>query len=118
MGFGGRKTKVSRGKPANYSILVVTFNATFSGLHEAERLHKCYADKKHGRDELQQIDGSGLKNSNEETQYIPENEESVLYGYLGNAGDLDKLDFESKRHSVVKSKKEIQAIADATLRAD
>lgn len=96
----------------------MTFNATFSGLQEAERLHKFYADKKHGRAEFQQIDGSGIKDSNEETQNLPGNEESALYGYLGNAEDLDKLDFENKKHSVVKSKKEIQAIADATLRAD
>ncbi|KAK7261240.1 hypothetical protein RIF29_27545 [Crotalaria pallida] len=110
MGFGGGKTKVSRGKPGNFSILVVTFNATFSGLQEAERLHKFYADKQHGRAELQQIDdGRGLKD-------CENNEESALFGYLGNAEDLDKLDFESKKHSVVKSKKEIQAIADANLR--
>ncbi|CAL0321968.1 unnamed protein product [Lupinus luteus] len=118
MGFGDGKTKVSRGKPGNFSILIVTFKATFSGLQEAKQLHKFYADHKHGRTELQQIsDGRGLKDSNE-TQYVPGNEESVLYGYLGNAQDLDKLDFESKKHSVVKSKKEIQAIADANLTAD
>ncbi|KAE8693581.1 Detected protein of unknown function [Hibiscus syriacus] len=38
--------------------------------------------------------------------------EDVLYGYLGVAGDMDKLDFETKSHSVVKSKKEIYSIAD------
>ncbi|KAE9600561.1 putative XS domain-containing protein [Lupinus albus] len=118
MGFGGGKTKVSRGKPGNFSILIVTFKATFSGLQEANKLHKFYADNKRGRTELQQInDGRGLKDSNE-TQYVPGNEDSALYGYLGNAQDLDKLDFENKKHSVVKSKKEIQAIADANLRAD
>ncbi|MED6148881.1 hypothetical protein PIB30_057139 [Stylosanthes scabra] len=118
MGFGGGKIKVSRGKPANYSILVVTFNATFSGLQEAEMLHKFYSDKHHGREEFQQIDDGGcIRNSYEGTQGMPKNEENVLYGYLGNAGDFDKLDFESKKHSVVKSKKEIQAIVDDTLKA-
>ncbi|OIW03891.1 hypothetical protein TanjilG_30167 [Lupinus angustifolius] len=119
MGFGGGKTKVSRGKPGNFSILIVTFKATFSGLQEAKKLHKFYDDNKRGRTELQQInDGRGLLKDKNETQYIPGNGESALYGYLGNAQDLDKLDFESKKHSVVKSNKEIQAIADANLRAD
>ncbi|KAL4292700.1 hypothetical protein HN51_043051 [Arachis hypogaea] len=113
MGFGGGKTKVSRGKPANYSILVVTFNATFSGLQEAERLNKFYSDKRHGREEFQQIDDEGTQGIHSTNLH----KENVLYGYLGNAEDLDKLDFESKKHSVVKSKKDIQAIVDDTLKA-
>ena len=41
--------------------------------------------------------------------------EHVLGGHLEIAGDLDKLDFEAKERCVVKSKKEILAIADACL---
>ncbi|KAI4334275.1 hypothetical protein L6164_018985 [Bauhinia variegata] len=115
IGFSGGKIKVSRGKPANFSILVVAFSATLSGLQEAERLNKFYDDNKHGRAEFQEIDSCGFKNSNERSLYIPGKNESALYGYLGNARDLDKLDFERKKHSVVKSRKEIQAMAVLSL---
>uniref|UniRef100_A0A803Q0Q1 XS domain-containing protein n=1 Tax=Cannabis sativa TaxID=3483 RepID=A0A803Q0Q1_CANSA len=117
MGFNGEKTKVFRGKAANQSILVAIFNATLSGLQEAERLHKHYAENKHGRLELQQTNSTDHNNTHRDTRELTESEklESVLYGYLGIVEDLDKLDFNIKSHCVVRSKKEIQAISDATL---
>ncbi|GMI89002.1 hypothetical protein HRI_002569500 [Hibiscus trionum] len=101
-GFGREISKVCRGKPANQSIMVVIFHGTFSGLREAERLHHLYAENKHGRAEF--LRGETQKASLNKVK-------DVLYGYLGIAGDLDKLDFETKSHSVVKSKKEIYGIA-------
>ncbi|XWS52843.1 hypothetical protein CRYUN_Cryun11dG0107100 [Craigia yunnanensis] len=110
-GFGRGISKVCRGKPANQSIMTVIFHGSFSGLQEAERLHKLYAENKHGRAEFQRINCSSG-----ETLKVPTYEvEDVLYGYLGIAGDLDKLDFETKSRSIVKSKKEIYAVADALL---
>ncbi|XVF19758.1 hypothetical protein REPUB_Repub11eG0138400 [Reevesia pubescens] len=111
MGFYRGISKVCRGKPANQSIMIVIFHGTFSGLQEAERLHKLYAENKHGRAEFQQVNCS----SRETWKASPDKVEDVLYGYLAIAGDLDKLDFETKSRSVVKSKKEIYAIADAFL---
>lgn len=109
MGFNGVKIKVCRGKPGNPSIMVVKFSGTFSGLEQAEKLHNLYAKMKQGRAELQEMSGEFKSNKLEGNRA-----ESVLYGYLGIAGDMDKLDFESKKRSVVKSKKEIMAIVDAT----
>lgn len=116
MGCGG-KIKVVRGKPGNQSIMVATFGAMFSGLQEAERLHKSFADKNHGRDEFQKINSSNLIDDSHKGLHKARANtmESVLYGYLGLAEDLDKLDFETKKRAVVKSKKEIQAIVDASL---
>ena len=117
MGFEGGKTKICRGKPANQSIMVVRFHGTFSGLQKAEKLHHIYAENQHGRAELDQI-----KSNNGKTGSCRENQkaqadkvEHVLYGHLGIAGDLDKLDFEAKERCVVKSKKEVMAIAEASL---
>ncbi|KAH1130636.1 hypothetical protein J1N35_002014 [Gossypium stocksii] len=106
-GFGRGISKVCRGKPVNQSIMVVIFHGTFSGLQEAERLHKLYAENKHGRAEFQRVNckSGGTKHKLED----------VLYGYLGIASDLDKLDIKTKSHSIVKSKKGIYAIADAHL---
>ncbi|GFZ20342.1 hypothetical protein Acr_28g0010470 [Actinidia rufa] len=97
MGFGA-KIKVCRGKPANQSIMVVKFNSTLSGLQEAEKLHKFYANNKHGRTEFQQINPNGSSSSDDETQKTLANKvEHLLYGYLGIAEDLDKLHFETKK---------------------
>nr|BAF37796.1 hypothetical protein [Ipomoea trifida] len=109
MGFGG---KVCRGKPGNLSVLVVKFAATLSGLQEAERLGNLYAETKHGRAEFEQV-STGSCVSNEQVPLADKTEE-ILYGYLGIVEDLDKLDFESKRRSKLKSKKEIQSISVAT----
>lgn len=106
-GFQGGNAKVCHGKPANQSILVVTFSGTFSGLQEAERLHKFYAENKHGRAELQEGHGAATQ------AVVGDKVKDVLYGFLGLAGDLDKLEFETKKRCVVRSKKDIQAIADA-----
>ncbi|XP_038900433.1 uncharacterized protein LOC120087658 [Benincasa hispida] len=116
MGCGG-KIKVVRGKPGNQSIMIVTFDAMFSGLQEAERLHKSFADKSHGRDEFQKIYSSHLIDSHKDLHKATgaNTLDNVLYGYLGLTEDLDKLDFETKKRSVVKSKKEIQAIVNASL---
>ncbi|KAI3838848.1 hypothetical protein MKX03_002624 [Papaver bracteatum] len=119
MGYGEGKTKVCRGKPANQSIMVVTFNSTFSGLQEAQRLHNYYADKKRGREDFLRINSkSGGKSEEAHGELAKNVGQDVLYGYIGTAEDLDKLDFGSKSKCIVKSKKDIQAIAGAPLETD
>ncbi|GLU19233.1 hypothetical protein SLE2022_354940 [Rubroshorea leprosula] len=116
MGFSQGIDKVCRGKPANQSIMVVMFHGTFSGLQEAERLHQLYTENKHGRAEFQQID-SRSSGSGETQRRQADKVQTILFGYLGIADDLHKLDFETKRRCVVRSKKEIQAIADMRTRS-
>ncbi|OVA03615.1 XS domain [Macleaya cordata] len=118
MGFGSEKTKVCRGKPANQSIMVVKFKPTFSGLQEAERLHNYYTEKKRGREEFLQINSRSGDKSEEAVGQATNNVDHVLFGYMGIADDLDKLDFGTKSKCIVKSKKDIQAIADAPLKTD
>ncbi|KAE9461308.1 hypothetical protein C3L33_06761, partial [Rhododendron williamsianum] len=110
MGFG-EKTEVCQGKPAN-ATMVVKFSGTFSGFQEAEKLHKIYADNKHGRTEFQSI------NPNDTEKASASKVEEFLYGYMGIADDLDKLDFITKKRRFVRSKKEIQEIADAPLKTE
>ncbi|CAN4106570.1 unnamed protein product [Withania somnifera] len=113
MGFG-EKAKVSRGKPANQSILMVKFSATLSGLEEAVRLSDIYAHRKHGRTEFERITSGQSGISDHETKEpLTDKVGKILYGYLGIAEDLDKLDFETKRRSSVRSKKQIKDIAIA-----
>ncbi|XP_020691117.1 uncharacterized protein LOC110105814 [Dendrobium catenatum] len=113
MGFGAGKIRFCHGRPANQSIFTVKFLPTFSGLQTAERLHKHLADKKHGKQEFLQISSRG-KNSEVESQ--SKRPDEFLYGYIAVAEDLYKLDPETKRRSLLKSRKDdIEAIADAPL---
>ncbi|CAN4119471.1 unnamed protein product [Withania somnifera] len=113
MGFG-EKAKVSCGKPANQSILTVKFSATLSGLEEAVRLCDIYANRKHGRAEFQLISSGDSGNCGDEAKEpLTDKVEKTLYGYLGVAEDLDKLDFETKKRSSVRSKKQIKDIVVA-----
>ncbi|ONK57398.1 uncharacterized protein A4U43_C09F110 [Asparagus officinalis] len=113
MGFDAGKVRVCRGKPANQSVLVVKFSPTLSGLQEAERLHNFYADKNRGRQGFEELTSN---HGNREARV--EKDEELLYGYMAVAEDLDKLDPETKKRSLVKSKKDIKAVADAPLKID
>ncbi|KAA8539164.1 hypothetical protein F0562_025856 [Nyssa sinensis] len=110
-GYGGGKVKVCLGKPANHSILLVKFLGTFSGLQGAERLHNSFAENKHGRTDFERTACSKGKSSNSSEEGGKQGcsvEELILYGYMGIAEDLDKVDFDTKRKCTIKSKKEIQ----------
>ncbi|KAG0487479.1 hypothetical protein HPP92_009574 [Vanilla planifolia] len=117
IGIDTVKGQVLEGNLSSDSFFVVKFLATFSGLQEAEKLHKYYAEKRHGKQEFLQITSTrdGIKNQGE-TQ--PKELHDFLYGYMALAEDLDKLDAETKKRSLVKSKMDIEAIADAPLRTD
>ncbi|XP_011088855.1 uncharacterized protein LOC105169989 [Sesamum indicum] len=111
MGFGSI-LKVCNGKPANQSVILVKFNGTLSGLQEAESFHQNYIKSEHGRAELKQLK-SKHGSSSGRTGAISSDTEEFLYGHLGIAEDLDKLDFDSKKRCVLRSKKEILNIANA-----
>lgn len=114
LGFGSI-LKVCNGKPANQSVMLVKFNGTLSGLQEAERFHQSYVESKHGRAELKQLKSEN-GSSRGGTQVISaKREENFLYGHLGIAEDLDKLDFDTKKRCILRSKKQILSIVDAPL---
>ncbi|KAL6199765.1 hypothetical protein ACLB2K_029548 [Fragaria x ananassa] len=115
MGLVGGKTNVYCGEPADGSVMVVKFKPTYSGLQEAERLHKLFADNKHGKAEWRNTSSVRLSNSSDAKQDLERDEGNCPYGYLGNADDYDLLDLRTKKHFGVKSKKQIKAIANASL---
>ncbi|XP_041989773.1 uncharacterized protein LOC121741137 [Salvia splendens] len=106
--------KVCYGKPANQSVLLVKFNGTLSGLREAGRLDKSYIKSKNGRTDFKQLK-SECGSSRGKNLVSSEREDDFLYGYLGIAEDLDKLDFDTKKRCVLKSKKQILSIVDAPI---
>ena len=107
------------GRPADQSIMVVKFLGTFTGLEMAERLHKYLVENKRGRLEFQRITSNNGKSSIEETGIQGDRlEEQLLYGYMAIAEDLDKLDFHNRKWSLIKSKKEIQDLANDPVKID
>ncbi|XP_076928728.1 uncharacterized protein LOC143592782 [Bidens hawaiensis] len=112
LGLSGGKVKL--GKPANCSIMLVKFLGTFSGLQDAEKIHDHFLKKRHGRKHFDQISSSKGKSNREES--AEKETERVLFGYMGIAEDLDKVDIDTKRKCSIKSKKEIQDIADAPVK--
>lgn len=116
MGFGAGITNVYCGKPGDQSVLLVKYKPTLSGLQESERLHKHFHGTNHGRQEFLQITAN--KSSSENGEAPVQKVEELLYGYMAVLDDMDKLDPEIKRRCVIKSKKDIEAIADAPLNAD
>ncbi|CAL9054969.1 unnamed protein product [Musa banksii] len=116
MGFEAGKTTICHGKPANQNVFLIKFFPTFSGLQEAEKLHNCFADGNRGRQEFYRRTASKSK-ANGEREACFKNF-PFLYGYLAVAEDLPKLDSEMMKRCLVKSKKDIEAIADAPLNID
>ncbi|GAB4835216.1 hypothetical protein Ancab_000125 [Ancistrocladus abbreviatus] len=98
-----------------------SFNqGTYSGLQEAERLHKYFFEKQQGRKEFEQVTSNIDENSSAMQKGTPadEGEESLLYCYRGISEDLDRVDFDSKKRCLVKSRKEIQGLADAPVKPE
>lgn len=97
------RVKMSLGCPADQSVMLLKFLPTFSGLTDAERLNKFFSRRRRGRVDFELTNG---KNGGAETEGGMV-EEDVLYGYLGIAEDLDDVEFNVIKLSMIKRKKEI-----------
>ncbi|KAG2672367.1 hypothetical protein I3760_13G036900 [Carya illinoinensis] len=119
-GFVRGRIKVCLGRPSDQSVMVVKFLGTFTGMGDAERLHKYYAENKRGRIDFGQLALNNGKSSNswDAGMQGDKAEEHVLYGYMGIAEDLDKVDIYTRKTNLIKSKKEIQDLANAPLRPE
>ncbi|TKW07309.1 hypothetical protein SEVIR_7G297400v4 [Setaria viridis] len=110
IGVPREKVKVSHGRPANQSVFLVKFQPTISGFQEAMRINDYFSSRNHGKEEFQQMrDGKGKKAA------PVDNLEELLYAHIAVVEDLVYLDEEAKRRCKIRSKKEVEASADATL---
>ncbi|XP_066358873.1 uncharacterized protein [Miscanthus floridulus] len=110
IGVPPEKARVSHGRPANQSVFLVKFQPTISGFQEAMRVHTHFSIRNHGKEEFQLLRGSkGKKAASTESL------EELLYAHIGVVEDLGLLDDGTKKRCKVRSKKEIEADADATL---
>lgn len=115
LGFGSGKAKALYGREGHKGILAIKFLPTVAGLQEAERFHKYFECHKRGRKDWLHIQSShtAKQHDNEGPDLIRIDEKTkekkrVLYGYLGIAGDLEELDFGTKKRILVRSKKDME----------
>lgn len=113
MGFAGGKSKSIYGKEGHLGITVVKFASTQAGLKEAERLAEYFEKDNHGRRgwARAQASQSGV---NEDKNHAfakvdPKGGETkrILYGYLATTSDLDKVDLDTRKKAIIKSRREL-----------
>ncbi|KAK7858558.1 hypothetical protein CFP56_011524 [Quercus suber] len=119
-GFIRGRIKVCLGRPSDKSVMVIKFLGTFTGLGDAEKLHQYFDENKRCRVDFERITSNNGKSSKswDAGNQGEKVEEHILYGYMGIAEDLDKVDYNTRKSCVIKSKMEIQDLANAPLRPD
>ncbi|XP_019428430.1 PREDICTED: uncharacterized protein LOC109336345 isoform X2 [Lupinus angustifolius] len=117
-GFARGRIKLFLGKPADQSVILVKFLGTFVGLADAERLHKYLSDSNRGRAEYERVKSEGIKSTDIKDKDEGDKVENILYGYVAIAEDFDKLDFNNKNWSSIKSRKEIEDLDKAPVKTD
>ncbi|CAI8604683.1 unnamed protein product [Vicia faba] len=112
LGFGGGKSKALYGKEGHLGITVVKFADDKSGLEQAMRLAEHFKKENHGRKDWARAHAQSLGKEDENNPNLVQVDEKkgekrkVLYGYLGTAFDIDKLDFDTRKKVVIKSRRE------------
>ncbi|XP_043719537.1 protein SUPPRESSOR OF GENE SILENCING 3 homolog [Telopea speciosissima] len=112
LGFGGGKSKSLYGKDGHLGITLVKFAGDQSGLKEAIRLEEFFERDNHGRQGWARAQSSQLGKDDENNPYLVKVDEKtgekkrIFYGYLGTAFDLDTIDFETRKRTVIESRSE------------
>ncbi|XP_068650768.1 uncharacterized protein [Aristolochia californica] len=114
LGFGGGKSKSIYGKEGHLGITIVKFANNLDGLKEAERLVEYFERENHGRNSWARAQASSQSvEDDEKNPYLVKLDEKtrekkrILYGYLGTASDLDKVDFDMKKKAIIKSRRQL-----------
>ncbi|CAJ2629465.1 unnamed protein product [Trifolium pratense] len=117
-GFVRGRIKLCLGKPSDQSTILVKFLGTFVGLGDAERIGKYLSDSNRGRADYGRVKSEGVKNCNIGDTDQADEVENLLYGYVAIAEDFEKLDFNSKNWSSVKSRKDIDDLDKDPVKTD
>lgn len=112
LGFGSGKAKSVFGREGHLGIVRVQFAGDQSGLKEALRLAEFLQKENHGRMNWARIQsltaGKDIENDPNLVKLDEKTGEKarILYGYLGTVWDLDKVDFETRKKTVIESRRE------------
>lgn len=115
LGFGTGKSKSLYGREGHLGITLVKFAGDQSGLKDAVRLAEYFEKDSRGRKVWVRVQPSSLGKDDENNPSLVTvdqrtgEKKRILYGYLGTASDLDKVDFETRKKAVIESWREIKA---------
>ncbi|KAM5569392.1 hypothetical protein ABKV19_016758 [Rosa sericea] len=115
LGFGSGKSKSLYGRDGHLGTTLIKFSADEAGLKEALRMTEFFEKDNHGRRAWYHVQPLTLGNKDDENNpYLVKLDEKtrekkrVLYGYLGTASDLEKIDFDTRKKAVIESWREFK----------
>ncbi|KAF3786154.1 Suppressor of Gene Silencing 3 protein [Nymphaea thermarum] len=111
LGFSGGKSKSMYGKDGHLGITLVKFAATPAGLKECEHLAEFFEKDNHGRRAWARVQASSSSDDDKNPDLVKVDERTgekkrVLYGYIGTAFDLEKVDFDLRKKALIKSRRD------------
>ncbi|KAH7666276.1 XS domain-containing protein [Dioscorea alata] len=112
LGFSGGKSKSMYGKEGHMGMTLVKFANTQAGLKEAEHLSEYFEKDNHGRKGWSRAQAMSSNLDDDKNPAMVKLDEKtgekkrILYGYLVTASDLDKVDQDTRKRLVIKSRKE------------
>ncbi|XP_002517137.2 uncharacterized protein LOC8280922 [Ricinus communis] len=114
LGFSGGKSKSLYGRDGHLGITLIKFSSDQFGLKEALQLAEHFEKENHGRKAWGCIQPLSLGKDDEKNPNLVKVERSgekkrILYGYLGTAADLYKVDFETRKKLTIESQRDYKA---------
>ncbi|KAI4317829.1 hypothetical protein L6164_025665 [Bauhinia variegata] len=112
LGIGGGKSKSLYGRDGHLGITLIKFAGDQSGLKEAIRLAEHFEKENHGLKAWARLQPLTLGKDDENNPNLIKvddrrgDKKMVLYGYLGTAFDLDKVDFDTRKKVTIESRRE------------
>ncbi|KAK6929966.1 XS domain [Dillenia turbinata] len=116
LGFSAGKPKSVYGRDGHLGITIVKFPNDQSGLREAVRLAEYFEKENRGRRAWFHVQPLVSSKDDEKNPLLVKLDEKtgeknrVLYGYLGTAADLDKVDFDTRKRAVIESRREYKSM--------
>lgn len=106
-GFKSGKSKAMYGKEGHMGMSIVKFANTETGLKEAEKLAEFFKRQGHGRNDW--VDAHIGVDADQNPNFFKVDESTgekkfIFFGYLAIASDLDKIDYDTRKKAVLKSK--------------
>lgn len=112
LGIGGGKSKSLYSRGGHLGITLIKFAADRSGLEEAMQLAKYFEKDDLGRKGWARVESLVLGKDEENNPNLVKVDQKtgekkrIFYGYLANVSDIDKIDFDTKKKTMVESWRE------------
>ncbi|XP_027165300.1 uncharacterized protein LOC113765354 [Coffea eugenioides] len=113
LGFQGGKSKTLYSRDGHLGITLIKFGADQSGLKEAVQLAEYFEKEKRGRNGWAHIESLNLGKDDDDSNpnlvkvdEMTREKKRIFYGYLATITDMDKLDPDTRKKSVIQSRRD------------